>query len=221
MADKSSDVEPYRFRAPLTVCVDVAHPECWLTIAPAEALAAELQITVEWLPFPMALPETPGEPPPGTAESRGARHRRVRARYRQADLERYAAVRGLHLRAPFPRFDSALASLGLLWLAEHAPERAAAYLQRVCSAYFGGPRGVTDEQVVAQALQAVESDASGFTEFAAGAGPRQLARLREALVAAGVFTVPTLIVDGEPYVGRAHLPMVRWVLTGREGRPTI
>ena len=34
---------------------------------------------------------------------------------------------------------------------------------------------------------------------------------------AGIFGVPGYVLEGEYYFGREHLPMVRWMLTGRKG----
>ena len=34
---------------------------------------------------------------------------------------------------------------------------------------------------------------------------------------AGIFGVPTYVVDREVFFGREHLPMVRWLLEGRQG----
>lgn len=220
MTDETTNAALDTLRAPLTVCVDVAHAECWLTVAPVQALADSLRIDVDWVPFPTPLPRLP-QTPPGAPESRGVRHRRIRARYREMDLERYAAAQGLMLRASAAPFDSTLASLGLLWLRERAPERRAAYLHEVCRAHWSAATSVEPREAVQRGFDAVGIEAVGFSEFVAGPGPERLARLREALVAAGVFTVPTLLVEGEAYVGRAHLPMVRWLLTGRTGPPPI
>ena len=38
---------------------------------------------------------------------------------------------------------------------------------------------------------------------------------------AGIFDVPAYVVEGEIYFGRQHLPMVRWMLTGKRGEPPI
>ena len=38
---------------------------------------------------------------------------------------------------------------------------------------------------------------------------------------AGVFETPAYLVDGEVFLGRAHLPMVRWILSNRAGPPPI
>jgi len=34
---------------------------------------------------------------------------------------------------------------------------------------------------------------------------------------AGVFGVPSYVIDGELFFGREHLPMVRWLLGGKRG----
>ena len=41
--------------------------------------------------------------------------------------------------------------------------------------------------------------------------------MQEAVFAAGIFGVPGYVVAGEYFWGREHLPMVRWLLLGRQG----
>ena len=40
---------------------------------------------------------------------------------------------------------------------------------------------------------------------------------QEKIFAAGIFGVPTYVVEEEIYFGREHLPRVRWILEGRKG----
>ncbi len=42
-------------------------------------------------------------------------------------------------------------------------------------------------------------------------------RIQAQIFEAGVFGVPSFIVDGELFFGREHLPRIRWLLTGRRG----
>lgn len=217
MDDEQADVEPFEFTAPLSVCVDVKHPLAYLALGPARALADELGLAVDWLPFPAA----PMTPPPAAGDDRGSRHRRIRARYLEADIQRYAAVQGLTIRALYRDPDASLISLGLLWLRRHAPEQAVDFLQRTYSGYWQEGFDPEDAAAVAAVLEALGEDGSAFTGFAAGPGRGELASLRQRLVAAGVFTVPSLVVEDEVFVGRAHLPMVRWLLTGRSGPPPV
>jgi 2-hydroxychromene-2-carboxylate isomerase len=217
MTDRSVDVVPFAFTAPLSVCVDVKSPAAYLALAPVRALGDELGVAVDWLPFPTA----PVRPPPEPADDRGTRHRRIRASYLEADLERYAAAQGLTIRAPYRDADSTLSLLALLWLRERAPGRCGDYLQQLFSGYWEERLDVGANAAICAVLEGVGQDPEAFIRFVAGPGPRGLAVLRERLVAAGVFTVPSLVVEGEVFVGRAHLPMVRWLLGGRSGPPPI
>ncbi len=58
-------------------------------------------------------------------------------------------------------------------------------------------------------MEAFEPDAAQFNA------------LQESLSLAGVLDTPAYLVDGDIFLGRAHLPMVRWILTGRTGASPI
>lgn len=217
MAESRNDREPaFEFAAPLSVCVDVTHPHTYLALGPVEALAAELAIGVDWLPFPAA-----GLKPPPTGDDRGSRHRRLRAEYQASEIARYAEAQGLRIREPFRDVDGTAACVGHLWLRRQAPELLPGFLRRLSQGLWTGDLDVADPAVVAGAIAALGEDAAGYLTFAAGSGPGELAALRQALVAAGVFAVPSLVVEDEVFLGRAHLPMVRWRLGGREGPAPI
>lgn len=202
-------VEPYPFSAPLSVCVDPRHPLAYLALGPVQALAEELAIEVDWLPFP-----APGlKPPPPPAPDRGARHRRARARYQASEIERYADVQGLVIREPFRDVDSTPALLGHLWLQQRAADGLPDYLQRVFRGHWDATLDIANPKTVAGVLEDTGVDAGEFLAFLRGPGPAALDDLRQQLVAAGVFTVPSLIADGEVFVGRAHLPLLRRLLS--------
>lgn len=217
MADQGTRARPFEFRAPLGVCVDVKHPLSYLALGPVRDLAAELGVGVDWLPFPAP----PMKPPPEAANDRGTRHRLARARYQEADIERYARDRGLTVRGLYRSPDSTRASLGLLWLRDRAPARSADYLERVCAGYWSQELDLQDAAALGRVIEALGEDPEAFAAFADGPGAEALPEVRARLVDAGVFTVPSLVVEGEVFVGRAHLPMVRWVLTGRAGPPPV
>ena len=60
-------------------------------------------------------------------------------------------------------------------------------------------------------------DGEGFRTYLGGEGRREHDDLQAQLHGAGLFGVPTYVVDGEVLFGREHLPAVRWMLGGREG----
>lgn len=217
MSDAQSAPEPFAFSAPLSVCVDVKHPHTYLALAPVRRFATARGIDVDWLPFPARGLKPP--PPPG--DDRGTRHRRFRAAYEASEIERYAGAQGVHIDDPFRSADSTLVALAQLWLRQRAPDRVPDLLEAACRGHWDRSLDITDEAAMAALLGNVAGDAGGFVEFGAGSGPAALAALREQLVAAGVFAVPSLVVAGEVFVGRAHLPMVGWILDGRKGPPPI
>lgn len=217
MTDAQPTPEPFVCSAPLTVCVDVKHPHTYLTLGPVRRFAAERGVELDWLPFPAAGLK----PPPPAGEDRGTRHRRFRAAYQASEIERYAGAQGIHLDDPFRSADSTLVSLAHLWLREQAPQRVADLLEAACRGHWERSLDITDQAQVAGLLDGIDGAVQAFAAFAAGPGPAALAALRERLVAAGVFTVPSLVVEGEVFVGRAHLPMAAWILDGRTGPPPI
>lgn len=200
--------EPYTFSTPLSVCVDVKHPLACLAIKPVRALAEELGIDVDWLPFP-----APGLKPPPQGDDRGGRHRRHRAGYQAEEIQRYAGVQGLVIREPFRDGDTTPAALAHLWLRERSPERVPEFLETLFRGYWEGSLNCGDRHAVATLLEEQGLNPEDFGSFARGPGPAALTDLRDRLVAAGIFAVPSLAAAGEVFVGRAHLPLVRRLLT--------
>lgn len=199
--------EPYVFSAPLSVCVDVKHPLAYLALQPVRALADELDIDVDWLPFPAA-----GLKPPPAGDDRGSRHRRHRARYQAEEIQRYAGVQGLVIRQPFRDEDTTAAALAHLWLRERSPEQVPDFLEVLFRRFWEGSLDSGDPRAVGALLEVRGMDAEDFEAFVRGPGPAALAALRERLVTAGIFAVPSLVAADEVYVGRAHLPLVRRLL---------
>lgn len=172
------------------------------------ALADELGVEVEWLPFPSAV-RTPTKPV-GGEETVSERHARVRAEYFARDTARYAAWRGIELNRDADGVDSTLACAGGMWAARHGVARA--YNRHVLTEFWAGRLDIEDPGALAAVLDRL--DAPGFQRFDF-AGP--LAEHRTATAARGLFNVPAYLVGDEIFVGRAHLPMVRWLLNGHVG----
>ena len=58
-------------------------------------------------------------------------------------------------------------------------------------------------------LSEVHADRTGFRGYLGGAGRIELDTIRESAEAAGVFGVPSFIVEGELFWGREHLADIR------------
>jgi 2-hydroxychromene-2-carboxylate isomerase len=194
-------------RSRLPVAIDFKSPQAYLAIAPTCALADELGVAIDWLPVILS----PGAIPP-TGDDRASRHRRTRAEYLERDVARYAADRGVDIRGFQRHSDSTLASLGLLWAKRHGAQVARTYVERVFERYGNQTFDIEDERAIAALLAEVGAPA-GFEAFAKGEGRAELARIQSELREAGVFEVPTYIIDGEPFIGRQHLPLMRSMLS--------
>ena len=180
-----------------------------LALQPTCALADELDVDVDWLPFPTAIRPAPGAVATGE-EPVGERHARVRAAYFAADTARYARWQGVEMNRDATGVDSVLACAGCLWARRFAVARP--YTERVLEAFWAGCLDIEDREALADVLEGL--GAPGFKAYDHGA---DLAAHRADLSARGVFNVPTYLVDGQHFVGREHLPMIRWLLTGSEG----
>ncbi len=219
MSEADVDLPPQVFAAPMTLCLDLKNPLCYLALRPAFELADELGIALTCLPFAAAaLPEPVAERP---GENRGTRHRRLRAEYVARDIARYAEVQNLQIRNLYRSPDTTAFAVGLLWLNAHAPGLVRDYLQILFEGYWCETLDILEPGTVVSVLRSLGQDAAAFSAYAAREAPRAVAELREKLVAAGVFNVPSFVVEGQVFLGRAHLPMVRWLLQGKRHAPPI
>ena len=203
---------------PLSVAIDFKSPNAYLAIGPTCALAEQLRVSVDWQPF-LISPSKNHNPSSG-ANDRGARHRRFRADYVEREVMRYAASRGLAIRGLHRQTDSSLAAIGLLWTRRGPAPLAHAYVERVFERYWREELNIEDESALNALLVEIGAPAAGFAAFARGEGRTELERVQSESIKAGIFEVPTYLLDGDTYVGRQHLPLIRALLSGGTGKST-
>jgi 2-hydroxychromene-2-carboxylate isomerase len=194
----------------LPFAIDFKNPYAYLALAPTCALADELGIANDWRPMALSQGNTP--PATNDANDRGSRHRRIRADYIDRDVLRYAADRGLGLRGLHRETDSTVAAIGLLWAKRQEPSLARAYVHRVFERYWREALNLEDEHAIGAVLSEVGAPVAGFAAYVKGEGRADLARIQSELREAGVFEVPSYLVNGEVYLGRQHLPLIRSML---------
>ncbi len=199
----------------LTVLLDVRQPLAYLALGPAAAFGDERGVAINWLPFAVPPLRAPSEP--GPDDDRSTRHRRNRARMIAREIETYAAAQGLTLREYYRDGGATAVELGWLWMREHAPRQLVPFLSEVFRAYWAVELDPEDIAAVARVVGAEGGDADAFAAWAAEDGPEHTRRLREALRERGVSGAPSYLVEGEYFQGRQHLPMIGWILDGRNG----
>jgi 2-hydroxychromene-2-carboxylate isomerase len=190
---------------------DYKSPYAYLAQEPTRQLAAELGVAIEWLPYSLdiasflgaaQLDET-GRDVVGTRSE----HQWRRVRYAYLDCRREAVRRGLVIRGPRRVFDSSVAHIGFLF-AQGKPGTQR-YHDAVFEKFWRRELDLEDPRAIAAELSAAGVDAAHFPAFLAGEGRALHDRLREEAHAAGVFGVPSYLVDGELYWGNERLDRVR------------
>jgi 2-hydroxychromene-2-carboxylate isomerase len=202
----------------IEVVIDFKSPTSYLAIGPTCALAEQLGCSIKWRPFLVAPWKNHGIA--AGANDRGARHRRIRADYIEADVIRYAGDRGLPIRGLDRQTDSSLAAIGLLWIRQGPEPITRAYVQRVFERYWREELDIQDEGELCALLAEIGARSDGFTAFARGEGRTELERAQSESINAGIFEVPTYLLNGDMYVGRQHLPLIGALLLGA-GKSTV
>ena len=186
---------------------DFTSVDSWLAFGPACRLADELQVPVNWLP--MCVPAKV-VPEVKVGESVSERHARVRAEYMASENARYAERLGVPLKRSGAGVDSWLAAAACIHATEQGVGRE--FVERVFRGFWEAELDIEDAAAVTGVLEAL-----GAPGFDLDDGARRLEKLREGLEERGVFGIPTYLVEGQMFMGRQHLPMIRWLLTGQQG----
>ena len=201
----------------LRVYSDYKSPYAYLAKDLTYELARQTGVTLEWLPYTLDIPSYLGSARVDgegrvLEQSRNA-HQWRRVRYSYMDCRREANLRGLTIRGPQKIFDSRLANIGLLYATQQGVLRD--YHDRVFERFWKRDLDIESIEVLAGVLTQAGADATEFAAFVAGDGRRQLEAIQREAEAAGVFGVPSyLLDDGDLYWGREHLPRLRELLTG-------
>jgi 2-hydroxychromene-2-carboxylate isomerase len=199
----------------LSVLLDLRHPLAYLALHPTIELARDEGLEINWLPVRVPPLKVPSTARPD--DDRGIRHRRSRAEAIAREIETYAEAQGLVLRDYYRDADPTAAYVGWLWLREQRRERLEDYLVEVFRAYWALALDPADESAISRIIEDLGADATGFEAWAADRGPASVSAIAEELSERGLSGAPVYLIDDEVFLGRQHLPMIRWMLHGREG----
>lgn len=187
---------------------DFASSASLLALKPTLALADELGVDIAFHPFPTDAPR--GAPPPSATESVAERHARVRAEYHAKDFARYAKAQGLEVNRTPAGADTKLASIACLQARRQGV--ASAFVEHVFRDFWADRLDIESRDAVAEVLAEV-----GGGTFDADSLEAEYDAERKALAERGVHAVPAYLVADQLFIGRQHLPMIRWLLTGEKG----
>jgi 2-hydroxychromene-2-carboxylate isomerase len=169
----------------------------------------ETGVEVDWLPYTLDIPAYLGsaklDAGGGVAEESRNAHQWRRVKYSYMDCRREANRRGLTIRGTQKIWDSSLANIGTLYAKARGVFRC--YHDHVFERFWKRELDIESAPALTALLAECGADASDFAAYAEGAGRRLLTRVQTEAEAAGVFGVPSfLLEDGNLYWGREHLP---------------
>lgn len=195
----------------IEIYIDHKSPYAYLAIAPAWELETDFDVTLDWHPYTLDIPDYLGSAEVGddgtvVAENRSP-HQWRRVKYSYMDARRYANLRGLTLRGPRKIWDSSLSAIGMLWAKEHGGVRV--YNDIVYERFWQRALDIEDGAVVQGVLSEAGIDTTGFAAWAAGEGRELHDQIRAAAEERGVFGVPTFVLNDEMFWGREHLALIR------------
>jgi 2-hydroxychromene-2-carboxylate isomerase len=200
----------------IKVYSDYKSPYAYLAKDLVYELEDKTGVALDWLPYTLDIPAYLGSAKVDTAgnvveASRNA-HQWRRVKYSYMDCRREANRRGLIVRGPRKIFDSSLANMGMLYAKRLGAFRA--YHDRVFERFWKRELDIESPAALTAVLAECGADTSGFAAFLEREGRRELEEIMRAAEDAGVFGVPSFLLDdGDLYWGREHLPHIRELLT--------
>jgi 2-hydroxychromene-2-carboxylate isomerase len=195
---------------------DYKSPYAYLAKDLAYELERDTGVALDWLPYTLDIPAYLGSAKVDVAgnvleASRNA-HQWRRVKYSYMDCRREANRRDLTILGPRKIFDSSLANIGMLYAKRHGAFRD--YHDRVFERFWKRELDIENPTALAIVLAECGADTSGFAAFLEGEGRRELQEVMREAEEAGVFGVPSFLLDdGDLYWGSEHLPRIRELLT--------
>ena len=201
----------------IKVYSDYKSPYAYLAKDLVYDLERETGVAVDWLPYTLDIPAYLGsaklDAGGGVAEESRNAHQWRRVKYSYMDCRREANRRGLTIRGTQKIWDSSLASIGMLYAKERGVFHG--YHDRVFERFWRRELDIESVPVLAALLGECGTDTSDFAAYAANEGRALLAKIQTEAEAAGVFGVPSILIDGSDlYWGREHFPVVTEMLRG-------
>lgn len=202
-------------RAVLTAALDLRHPLAFLALGPTLAFGRERGIEINWLPLRAQLLQPPSEP--ASTDDRGTRHRRHRAYMIQREIFVYAEAQGLVVREPYRAGSTDAAHGAWLWMREQNASALEGFLEDLFRRYWTLELDPADPTALASLVAEHRGDGDAYHAWWDAEGNAALDAVESDLISAGLSQAPSYLVEDEVFRGRQHLPMIAWILDGRDG----
>jgi len=208
--------------AQLAVYIDLKSPYAYIAIDPTRAMAKSLGVAIDWRPFTLDIPSYLGSAKLDKGGKKVESAKRTPqqwtgVKYAYRDARRYASLTGKTVRGTVKIWDSSLAGIAMLWAKRQGPELFDRFVDCVYPPFWKRELDIEDIAVLEASLERAGVETGGFRSWASGPGREEHDATNAAAFAAGVFGVPSYLVEDELWFGREHLPRVAWLLSGRPG----
>lgn len=200
----------------LTVALSLGSFGSLCALAPTLALIDEFEPDVTWLAIkPMDTPFTSRPSADDPMADYKLRRKRARDAWTAREHERDCERLGLDASVTPRYIDAKAADAGLQFLADTGGD-VPAYLTEVLK------RGFVDRRSVADVADIEDLVGGGrFASYMAHDVAARLAAIEDELAERRIYTGPAYIAGDEAFIGRQHLPLIRWLLGGQRGSPPV
>ena len=181
----------------ITAYIDFKSLDCFLAVGPILKLADDCGTPVSWQPYrskERALPTQVAN------ESVTQTHHRVRAESERRLQQHYARLRGLVIDPSRGKIDT---SAALEWLA-NLEDDTSSFISRLFTAHWIDRTDINDPTF----LEEITANC-GLTRMHSTVDLVSIEREAEEK---GLFDAPTLFLEGQMFMGRAHIPLMRQLL---------
>ena len=186
-------MKPLESANPLIIYLDVKSPYAFVALEPTLALEASLGLEFDWRTLTLDIPSYLG-----SAQKKDGK---------------------VVLKGTEKIWDSSLINIAIDWVAAKHRSRLGEYLRSVFPSFWRREFDIEDLQTVVNTLSALEIDADDFHRYQQEEGRQRHDQRQASFHNAGIYGVPTYVIEGEVFFGREHLPYLRWRLSGGEGTP--
>mgnify|MGYP002883052346 CR=1 FL=1 len=205
----------------ITVYLNFSELASWLMIERLKKLSIETKIIFEWKPMLRSLGNVLGSNLKNDQDDsiHTYKLRRADARHKAArrENERMCEMLGITLHQGARKIDPMYLSLGLVWLTK---ERATLhqFLSYASTAFIKTFREEAEVESLTglkNILHECSFKTKGLELFSEKKAIDPKVAWNEAL-SSGVFTSPAFLVNDEVFLGREHLPLIEWLMTGKQ-----